>query len=69
MRKKIKDKMDIKKFKTIRKGLGLSLSDISAKTGLDKSALSLIENGKSNPTHKTLEKIADALGVKIEILL
>jgi transcriptional regulator with XRE-family HTH domain len=65
----ITEAMDITKFRMIRKGKGMSLDDIAGATGIGKGALSLIENGKSNPTHKTLEKIADALGVKLEILL
>ena len=61
--------MDIKKLRVIRKGLGLSLGYVSDKSGVDKGALSLIENGKGNPTIKTLEKIVLVLGVRIEILL
>lgn len=61
--------MNIKKLKVIRVGLKMSLSDISRKTGIDKGRLSLIENGKANPTIGTLEKIAAVLDAKIEIVV
>lgn len=36
-------------------------------TGLSKSTISEIENDKSSPTAETLQKIADALGVTVDV--
>lgn len=41
---------------------------LAAEIGIEQGALSLIENGRANPTLLVLESIADALGVRIEEL-
>lgn len=47
---------------------GLSLDDVSARSGMDKAALSRLETGKAlNPTVGTLWRYAQALGMKITI--
>lgn len=53
-------------LKAKRKEKKITLDKLSELTGIDKGDLSKIENGKSNPTYKTLQTIAKAL--KIEIL-
>lgn len=53
------------RIRKIRKIKGLSILDIKEKTGLSKSTISDLENGKSSPTTETLQKIADALKVDI----
>jgi len=53
------------RIRKIRKIKGLSILDIKEKTGLSKSTISDLENGKSSPTTETLQKIADALEVDI----
>jgi transcriptional regulator with XRE-family HTH domain len=53
------------KLKKIRKERGLSLRALAEKSGISKSTLNDIENGKSNPTTETLAKIAKALDIKI----
>lgn len=53
------------RIREIRKMKGLSILDLKEKTGLSKSTISDIENGKSSPTTETLQKIADALEVDI----
>jgi len=53
------------KLKKIRKERGLSLRALAKKSGISKSTLNDIENGKSNPTTETLAKIAKALDIKI----
>ncbi|WZP00054.1 helix-turn-helix domain-containing protein [Isosphaeraceae bacterium EP7] len=46
-----------------RERLGLSLSDVQARSGLDRGMISRLENGKiANPTASTLESYAAALG-------
>jgi ribosome-binding protein aMBF1 (putative translation factor) len=46
-----------------RERLGLSLSDVAARSGIDKGALSRLENGQQfNPTVHTLTRYVRALG-------
>lgn len=59
-----------KKLKTYRKTKGLSLQDLSIKTNLSVSYLSLLENGeRKNPSLDTLDKIANAFDIDILKLL
>ena len=46
----------------------LTLNKLAALTGLGKSTINNIENGKTSPTIKQLEIIAKALGVRISDL-
>ena len=48
--------------------LGLSLDDLSEKSGVGKSNISRIENHLQQPRPSTLRKIAAALGVEVEDL-
>lgn len=57
-----------KKFKILREKTGKSLTKFADENGLDKALLSRLENGLANPTVKSLEKIANALNIKIEEL-
>lgn len=50
-----------------RKALGLSVRGLSARTGVNYTTLSLIENGKLNASIITLTKITDEIGLEIEI--
>lgn len=53
-----------------RERQGLSLADINERTGIDRAALSRLENNEdSNPTLATLERYADALGKQMVVLL
>ena len=56
------------RLKKIRKEQGLSLRALAEKSGISKSTLNDIENGKSNPTTETLAKIAKALNIKMSDL-
>ncbi len=57
-------------LKTTREALGLSLADIKASTGIEKSNLSRLENDPHpNPTIDTLCRYADAVGKEIVITL
>ena len=59
-----------KKLKTYRKTKGLSLQELSIKTNLSVSYLSLLENGeRKNPSLDTLDKIANAFDIDILKLL
>ncbi|MDD7985716.1 helix-turn-helix transcriptional regulator [Lentisphaera marina] len=52
-------------IKTMRKSIGLNQKDFAMLFGLTVNALSLLENDKSNPTLKTLNKIGSKFGFKI----
>jgi DNA-binding XRE family transcriptional regulator len=57
-------------LKAARESLGLTLTDIKAHTGIEKSNLSRLENDPNpNPTIDTLCRYADAVGKEILIAL
>jgi len=57
-------------LKAERQLRGLSLGDISEKTGISKSAISKLENNQdANPTINTLSKYADALEMVLSVTL
>lgn len=56
------------KFRRIREGKGLSLTDLSERSGLTRAAISRLENGWNlNPTLETLFRFAEALGVDLRL--
>jgi transcriptional regulator with XRE-family HTH domain len=50
-----------------RKQLGLTQSQLSEKTGIGQADISKLENGNANPSIKTLQRLANAMGMKIKI--
>jgi transcriptional regulator with XRE-family HTH domain len=60
--------MVIIKLWEIRTAKGLKLEAVAAATGVSKSTLNNIENGKTSPTLANLEKIAKGLGCRISDL-
>lgn len=58
-----------KNLKRIRNAKGISQGEISRKLEVDKSFVSNIENGKTNPTLSTIAKIAKAIGVSVGELM
>ncbi len=53
-----------------REKQGLSLADVQERTGIDRAALSRLENNEdANPTMTTLERYAEALGRQMIVLL
>jgi transcriptional regulator with XRE-family HTH domain len=61
--------MDIgNKIKKVREAKGFSQRQIAKELGMDPSQYSKIENGKTDPTTSTLEKIAKALNIEISDL-
>ncbi|MCM1372937.1 MAG: helix-turn-helix transcriptional regulator [Bacteroides sp.] len=54
-------------LRSIRKANGLTLDDVSSKTGIHKTTLSLIENGKRNFSVESLLSIADAIGAEVSL--
>ena len=56
------------RIKSIREDSGLSQDAFGAKIGLKKSAVSLMESGKSNPSEQTVKLICREFGVAYEWL-
>lgn len=66
------DKIDdlLKQLKAAREQKGLTLAEVSERTGMDRSALSKLESGqRPNPTVETLVRYADAVGMRLEVFL
>jgi predicted transcriptional regulator len=60
----------IQQLKAAREEKGLSLSDMTRLTGMDRSALSKLETGQRlNPTIETLVRYADAVGKRLVVSL
>ena len=51
------------RIRTIRKGKGIKIRQLSTRSGLTDSSISMIENEKISPSMTTVHKIAMALGV------
>lgn len=57
-------------LKGIRETAGLSLSDIATRTGMDRAAISRLENGQvNNPTIGTIQTLAYGLGKRLVVKL
>lgn len=56
-------------LKDARESRGLSLQDVCDRTGITRASLSLLENGKGNPTMTTLRRVAEAIGVEILVMV
>lgn len=60
----------VQQLKAAREEKGLSLSDMTRLTGMDRSALSKLETGQRlNPTVETLVRYADAVGKRLVVSL
>ena len=60
----------LKQLRVAREEKGLSLSDLTEITGMDRSALSKLETGRRpNPTVETLVRYADAVGKRLVVSL
>lgn len=58
----------ISQLKAERERQGLSLEDVRERTGIARAAISTLENSESpNPTIKTLQRYAMALGLKLDL--
>lgn len=57
-----------KEINRIRKEKDLSQEDLAFEAHIDRSSLALIEEGKINPTVKTLLKISHAFKIKLSDL-
>ncbi|MDR2449008.1 MAG: helix-turn-helix domain-containing protein [Prevotellaceae bacterium] len=54
-------------FAKIRKEKGLSTYQLAELTGIRQPHISRLENGRSNASTDTINKVASALGVRIEL--
>ena len=50
-----------------RKEAGITQQELSERTGIAQGDISKLENGSANPSVKTLERIATALGKRLKI--
>ena len=57
------------RIKEARRRAGISQENLSERIGVNRSYLSLVENGKSSPTFDFLEKVAVGLELKAEDLV
>ena len=57
-------------LKALREQQGLSISDLSERTGMDRAMISRLENGQiDNPTIATVARYATALGKRVVVSL
>ena len=66
------DQLDVlfAQLKAAREAKGLSLTDLTELTGMDRSAISKLETGgRPNPTVETLFRYAEAVGKRIMVSL
>jgi DNA-binding XRE family transcriptional regulator len=60
----------LSQLKAAREAQGLSLADLTERTGMDRSAISKLETGqRPNPTIETLVRYADAVGKRLVVSL
>jgi transcriptional regulator with XRE-family HTH domain len=58
-----------KRIHQARKSRNLSQEDLADRIKVNRSYLSLVENGKSSPTFEFLEKVSGGLGLRVEDLV
>ncbi len=70
-RERIKDaspaRVALAKLKLARLREGLSLADVSEKTGIDRGNISRLESGVENVEVNTLARLADAIGYDVVV--
>lgn len=59
----------MEKLRELRKEKGISLKELGAAMGVAESTMSLYENGKRQPDHETLLKLAEYFNVTVDYLL
>lgn len=53
---------DPAKLRRLRFAAGLTLTELSGRSGVDLGSLSRYENGKRNPSPRSLARLAEAIG-------
>ena len=56
-------------LKQAREQAGMTINDVVARSGIDKSQISKLENGLSNPTIETISRYLAALGKRFRLVL
>jgi ribosome-binding protein aMBF1 (putative translation factor) len=57
-----------RRFAEARRKRGWTQKKLAQKTGINQSEISTLESGQANPTYRTLQTIAIALGGKIDFV-
>jgi len=50
-----------------RKNSGLTQKELADRTGINQGDISKLENGSGNPSLRTLQRLASAMGMKLKI--
>lgn len=50
-----------------RKNAGLTQKELSKRTGIAQGDISKLENGNANPSIRTLQRLADAMGMTLKV--
>ena len=50
-----------------RKHSGMTQKDLAEKTGINQSDISRLENGNANPSLKTLQRLAEGMGMTLKL--
>ena len=50
-----------------RKSSGLTQKDLADRTGIAQADISKLENGNANPSLRTLQRLADGMGMKLKL--
>ncbi len=50
-----------------RKASGLTQKDLAERTGIAQADISKLENGNANPSLRTLQRLADGMGMKLKL--
>jgi len=67
MDRKVEDKLALRALRDARKELGITQDALSIKSGIPRTTISKIENGKRNTSIYKLVQIANALGKDLQI--
>jgi len=57
-----------KTIRAFREKAGMTQEELAKVSGMPQSHISRLENGEHSPTHLTMQKIADALGINVNQL-
>lgn len=50
-----------------RKAAGMTQKDLAARTGIAQADISKLENGNANPSLRTLQRLAEGMGMKLKV--
>ena len=57
----------IKAMIDARKNCGMTQKELSKKTGINQADISKLENGTANPSLRTLQRLADGMGMVLKL--